>query len=59
MTVFFSALFAAISAFFFWMAWRQATKAAASVAEAKGFIVAWWRQAKPGMPIPHELQRRK
>lgn len=19
----------------------------------------WWKQAKPGMPIPHELQRRK
>lgn len=22
-------------------------------------LVWWWKQAKPGMPIPHELQRRK
>lgn len=48
MTVFFSALFAAVSAFFFWMAWRQATKAAALLKEIKAVTAAWWKRVEPG-----------
>lgn len=46
-------------AFFAFLARYHANKAARSLEDAKATIAAWWRQAKPGMPIPHELQRRK